>query len=412
MNTELFHPVIERLLSKCFFKPTDNFLVLTRSLQVGEVLGVNVVDLVFATEDLHHHFIVLIVLRHADVNPLVVRSTIGIVERIWNVGTRLRIVSAELLSTNANVRCKDCSSIEVGYNLFALTGTSTVEQSCANTASQHASSVVVAECLRSDSRRLTLLAENVSYATTSCPAYCVVSRGVLFRTILAVTTHLSPNKRWELFVNGFIVKTKLLQSLVTQVNNKNVSVCKKLLHELHAVFVLEVNSYQVLVGVVKVEGRIFEIVLFATKARTLGTLSIAMKRFGLDDGCTHFRKTAYCSRSCYPFAKLYDFNACERAEAIEFICSGHTDFLLPLLLTMEPALRCSEKRFAYLWCSRAIFITFLVWLSQRSVGMVSNSGLSIFLGKLHFFLNRSTNFVNILGHFLFFAHRLPPNFIR
>ena len=314
---------------------------------MGEVLGVDVVDLIFATKDLHHHFIVLIVLRHADINPLVVRSAIGVVERIRNVGTRLRIVSTKLLSANSDVRCENCSSIEVGYNLFALTGTSTVEQSSANTASKHASSVVVTECLRSDCRRLTLLTENVSYATTSSPAYCVVSGGILFRTILAITTHLSPNQRGELFVDGFIVKTKLLQSLVTQVNNKNVSISKKLLHELHAVFVLEVNSYQVFVGVVKVERRIFEVVLFATKARTLGTLSIAMKRFGLNDGCTHFGKAAYCSRSCYPFAKLYDFNACERAEAIEFICSGHTDFLLPLLLTMEPALRCSESAFAY-----------------------------------------------------------------
>lgn len=145
MLAELFHPVLKRLLCKCLFGQPDNFLVLAGSLEVGQVAGVNVVYLVLTAEELHHHCVVLVVLRHADVDPLVVRGAIGVVEGVGYVGAGLRIVSAELLSANADVRCEDCSSIEVGYNLVAHAGTGAVEQSSADTASQHACSVVVAE---------------------------------------------------------------------------------------------------------------------------------------------------------------------------------------------------------------------------------------------------------------------------
>lgn len=144
-------------------------------------------------------------------------------------------------------------------------GTGAVEQSSADTASQHACSVVVAECLRSDSRRLILLTENVGNATTSSPAYCVITRRILLGAEFAIAAHLSPDQVRELSMNGFPVETKLLQSLIAQVNNENVSISKKLLHELHAVLVLEVDGNEVLVGVVQVERRIFVVVLSQSK---------------------------------------------------------------------------------------------------------------------------------------------------
>ena len=290
-----------------------------------QVTGINVVYLILTAEELHHHCVVLVVLRHADVDPLVVRGAIGVVEGVRNVGARLRIVSAELLSANTDVRCEDGGSIEVGYNLVAHAGAGAVEQSSTDTASQHACSVVVAECLRSDSRRLILLTENVGNATTSSPAYCVITRRILLGAEFAIAAHLSPDQVRELSMDGFPVEAELLQSLIAQVNNENVSISKKLLHELHAVLVLEVDGNEVLVGVVQVERRIFVVVLFATEARTLGALSVAVQGLGLDDGSAHFGQAAYCSRSGNPFAEFYNFDACERAEAVEFICSGHTD---------------------------------------------------------------------------------------
>ena len=98
MLAELLHPVLERLLCECLFEPANNFLVLAGSLEVRQVTGINVVYLILTAEELHHHCVVLVVLRHADVDPLVVRGAIGVVEGVRNVGARLRIVSAELLS--------------------------------------------------------------------------------------------------------------------------------------------------------------------------------------------------------------------------------------------------------------------------------------------------------------------------
>ena len=54
-----------------------------------------------------------------------------------------------------------------------------------------------------------------------------------------------------------IVETHLVKSFVAQIVHKDICVSKKLLHELHAFFVLEIDRNEVLVGVVKVDRRIF-----------------------------------------------------------------------------------------------------------------------------------------------------------
>ena len=185
-----------------------------------QVTGINVVYLILTAEELHHHCIVLVVLRHADVDPLVVRGAISVIEGVRNVGAGLRIVSAELLSANTDVGCEDGSSIEVGYNLVAHAGTGAVEQSGADTASQHACSVVVAECLRSDSRRLILLTENVGNATTSSPAYCVITRRILLGAEFAIAAHLSPDQVRELSMNGFPVETSFFRALSRRLTTK------------------------------------------------------------------------------------------------------------------------------------------------------------------------------------------------
>ena len=273
------------------------------------------------TEQTHHHRVILVVLRHADVDPLVVIGAIGIVEGVGNVLTRFRIRSTELRCADTDVAAPNSASIEVGYDLLTLAGTGAIEERRDDTGCQHVANIVVAECLRSDCRRLAVLTENVCNATTSSPADCVETGAVLFRTILAITAHLSPDEGRELFVKRLIVETHLVKSFVTQIVHEDICVSKKLLHELHAFFVLQIDRNEVLVGVVKVDRRIFHVGLLATKARTLSTLSITVGRLDLDDRCTHFRETTHTSRSSYPFAEFNNFNASEWAIAIELFCS-------------------------------------------------------------------------------------------
>ena len=271
-------------------------------------------------------------LRLADVDPLVVRGFVRVVERVRHVLARLRVVGAELLRAHGDAAAPDGGVVQVDDDFVAPARAQLVHQRPQDAGGHHGRGVVIAERLGRNGRRRALLAEGTRDAAAGSPAHSVVAGGVCELAELAVAAHLSPDKTGELGGQRGVVEAQLLQGGRAHVVHKDVCFADHLLRDGQTFLGFQVEGDPVLVGVVEVDGRILGVGQIAAEARTLRALDIAVERFDLQNFGAHFGQYSDGCGSCDVRAHLDHFDARKRAVAIEFLSDGHTTVLLSFMV--------------------------------------------------------------------------------
>ena len=274
-------------------------------------------------------------LRLADVDPLVVRRLVRVVERVGDVLAGLGIVGAKLLCADADGAAPNRRVVEVDDDLVAVAGALLVDQGAQDAGGHHDGGVVIAKGLGRNSRGGALLAEGAGDAAACCPADCVIARRVSELAELAVAAHLRPDQARELLGEGGVVQTQLLEGAGAHVVHEDVSLADHFLGDCDALGGFEVKGDPVLVGVVEVDRRVFGVGELTAKAGALGALSIAGEGLDLDDLCAHLGKDPYRCGSRNIGAHLDDLDACEGTVPVEFFGDAHVSVLLPAYLLID-----------------------------------------------------------------------------